>query len=65
MAENNQTATASCQRCVGYAYVPVQTLNNTYNSEDGLMQGTIFPELNLTIDEYGSVCKGCGGVCNE
>lgn len=47
-------------KCVGYAYVPVQVLNDTYSPSKGLMQGTIFPELDLTIEEYGKVCKEGG-----
>ena len=62
MAENNGTACPvnGCG-CVGYAYVPIQYLNNTYSVSDSLSNGTLFPELNLNIDEYGSVCKGIGG----
>lgn len=29
----------------GHAYTPVQTLNNTFNPEIGLQNGSIFPEL--------------------
>lgn len=29
----------------GHAYTPIQTLNNTYNPEIGLQNGSIFPEL--------------------
>lgn len=48
--------------CVGYAYVPIQTLNTIYEDLDkALMQGTIFPELDLNICEYGYVCKKTGG----
>ncbi len=28
------------------AYVPIQQLGNTYDAENGLCEGTIFPELN-------------------
>lgn len=44
--------------CVGYGYVPVQQLNTVYSAEDALENGSIFPELVLTIEEYGKVCKG-------
>ncbi len=47
-------------RCVGYAYVPVQVLGETYAPTKGLIQGTIFPELDLSINEYGKVCKEGG-----
>ena len=29
----------------GYAYTPVQTMNETFNPQIGLQKGTIFPEL--------------------
>lgn len=62
--ENNNNS-MSCPMngcgCVGYAYVPVQYLNEVYSPCDGLQNGTIFPELHLTIDEYGKVCKQVGG----
>lgn len=44
--------------CVGYGYVPVQQLATVYNAEDALENGSVFPELVLTIEEYGKVCKG-------
>ncbi len=37
---------------VGYAYVPVQMLDKVYSPNIALKAGTIFPELNITIDEY-------------
>lgn len=37
---------------VGYAYVPVQILGKVYMPKKALMEGTIFPELNITIAEY-------------
>ncbi len=36
----------------GYAYVPVQQLDKVYSPNAALKAGTIFPELNITIDEY-------------
>ncbi len=47
--------------CVGYAYVPIQYINEIYPFDEGLCNGTIFPELHLTICEYGKVCKENGG----
>lgn len=48
--------------CVGYAYVPIQRLTCVYEeAETALSRGTIFPELDLSICEYGSVCKQQGG----
>ncbi|MCD8179901.1 MAG: spore coat associated protein CotJA [Firmicutes bacterium] len=48
--------------CVAYAYVPVQEMEETYDACTGLTQGTIFPELDLNICEYGAVCKQWGGA---
>ncbi len=58
--ENNvgNTTSMMCCGCVGYAYVPVQFLDELYGVSKALTQGTIFPELDLSIDEYGKVCKG-------
>lgn len=36
----------------GYAYVPFQRLGKVYPPQRALMEGTIFPELNITIGEY-------------
>ena len=48
--------------CVGYGYVPVQQLTSVLDAEDALKNGSVFPELVLTIEEYGKVCKGgCRG----
>lgn len=47
--------------CVGYGYVPVQELGETFCPMTALQNGTIFPELELTICEYGTVCKKWGG----
>lgn len=63
MAENNSPASCPINGCgcVGYAFVPVQCLNDIYSVSEGFCNGTIFPELNLNIDEYGKVCKAMGG----
>ena len=37
---------------VGYAYVKDQKLKQLYSPQKALMEGTIFPELNITIAEY-------------
>lgn len=50
--------------CVGYAYVPLQQLRETLSAEDALKNGSLFPELILTINEYGKVCKQRGGSQN-
>lgn len=36
----------------GYAFVPVQRLDKVYSPNNALRVGTIFPELNITIEEY-------------
>ncbi len=46
--------------CLGYGYVPIQEFTAAYSAEDALKKGSLFPELVLTIEEYGKVCKGCG-----
>ncbi len=51
--------------CVGYAYVPVQELNTTYDAPAALCAGTVFPELALSICEYGKVCKEAGDLSDE
>lgn len=47
--------------CRPYGYVPVQEMEEVYDDCTGLMQGTIFPELDLNMCEYGKVCKQWGG----
>ena len=37
---------------VGYAYVPFQRLGRVYTPEKAMIQGTVFPELDITIGEY-------------
>ncbi len=51
--------------CVGYGYVPIQELKNVYDVGSAIRRGTIFPELDLDINEYGKVCKKWGGVADE
>ena len=51
--------------CLGYAFVPEQELNCTYDDTTALNRGSLFPESDLTIEEYGSICKGMGGVEDE
>lgn len=38
---------------VGYAYVPMQVMGETYSPGEGLSQGTIFPELDIPMEKYG------------
>lgn len=39
---------------VGYAYVPIQKIDELYSPEVALSNGTAFPELNLPISVYGT-----------
>lgn len=39
-------------RKAGYAYVPVQRLGKLYKPSAALQAGTVFPELNITIEQY-------------
>lgn len=48
--------------CVGYAYVPVQNLDEIYDAEKALCMASLFPELVININEYGKVCTKRGGV---
>lgn len=59
---DNNSCPITCG-CVGYGYVPEQKLECVYeNTATALERGTLFPELDLTIDEYGKVCKRTGGA---
>lgn len=42
----------------GYAYVPPQRMDKVYPPNKALQAGTIFPELNITMDDYER------GLCN-
>ena len=50
--------------CIGYGYVPIQELKSVFCPADALKKGSLFPELALTIEEYGKICKS-GGIVNE
>lgn len=63
-ASDANCMTQSCG-CVGYGYVPVQELNTVYDCDCAIKNGTVFPELDLDISEYGNVCKGQGGTQDE
>lgn len=39
-------------RRVGYAYVPMQRLEKIYSPCQAMKAGTVFPELDITLDEY-------------
>ncbi len=43
---------AKVKKRVGYAYVPFQEMGKLYPPDTAVMTGTVFPELNLTIEEY-------------
>lgn len=36
----------------GYAYVPVQHMEKVYPPNKALRAGTVFPDLDITIEEY-------------
>ena len=36
----------------GYASPPFQRLGKLYDPETAMRAGTVFPELNITLDEY-------------
>ena len=67
--EDNKNNGSCCMNmscgCVGYGYVPVQELSDVYNVDTALCNGTLFPELDLSICEYGKVCKGHGGAIDD
>lgn len=37
---------------VGYAYVPYQRMDKVYSPGKAIKAGTVFPELDITLDEY-------------
>ena len=39
-------------RNVGYAYIPWQRMEKVYPPNKALNAGTIFPKLNITLEEY-------------
>lgn len=51
--------------CVGYGYVPVQELEKIYDVDKAIVSGTVFPELDLDICEYGCICKKWGGTDDD
>lgn len=71
MAENNKNdnENTSCPfpscGCLGYGYVPIQTLNCVYDTDSAISCGTVFPELSLDIHQYGNVCKEWGGTLDD
>lgn len=57
MPNNHRAGQTACES-VGlpvFAFVPVQTLNQTYDPENGFSKGTVFPEL------YKPFERGCRG----
>ncbi len=39
---------------LAYSYTPMQELDSLYSYEDGLNNGTMFPELNMPLGVYGN-----------
>ena len=50
--------------CVGYGYVPVQEMEEVYDDCTGLMQGTIFPELDLNMCDTVRFVNSGEAVCD-
>lgn len=51
MESNNNQSPFPKDAALAIAYIRWQELTNVYEPEDGLMYGTIFPELNMPF--YG------------
>ena len=52
--------------CLGYSYVPIQAIGETYCAEKALKRGTVFPELDLPLGVYGNnFCKKNCAVSTE
>ena len=49
---NNTHSGQDWRRRVGYAYVVPQQLGKVYPPKRALAEGTIFPELNIGIQDY-------------
>ncbi len=52
MTMDNNRESRGAHRRPGYAYVPVQRMEKVYSPNKALRAGTIFPELNITLEEY-------------
>lgn len=39
-------------KSVGYSYVVFQRMEKVYSPNKAIKAGTIFPELNITLEEY-------------
>lgn len=50
--------------CVGYAFVVPQFMNETYDPQTALCNGTMFPELNMPFGTYVPKQQD-GGYCNN
>lgn len=40
------------ERRVGYAFVPNQRMEKLYSPSKAIRVGTVFPELDITMEEY-------------
>lgn len=54
----------SCGFPLAQAYVPFQEMNEIYPPEEGLIKGTIYPELDMPYWERPKK-EGCGCSCNQ
>ncbi|MBQ9383539.1 MAG: spore coat associated protein CotJA [Ruminiclostridium sp.] len=50
--EINDRNTVEITERPGYAYVPFQRIGRVYTPEKAMVQGTVFPELDIGIGEY-------------
>ncbi len=39
---------------LAYSYTPMQELDTVYSYEEGLKNGTMFPQLNMPLGVYGN-----------
>ena len=61
--KKNKDCAGDCP--VGMAYVPSQEFKKLYDANKGLMEGTMFPDLNLIfcgVRGSGSAGCSCGGM---
>lgn len=48
----NEILTGCRKISVGYSFVPFQVMKKLYSPEEALVSGTVFPELDIKIEEY-------------
>lgn len=50
--------------CVGYSFIVPQIMDETYDPQTALCNGTMFPELNMPLGSYVPK-QSEGGCCND